>query len=73
MKLNTKGLVEADSVRNAERVVVKRKENETIKLRLVKTRIQRKVEIGQVAIINDREFLRVDSRKFKGYYWIEIE
>ena len=73
MKLNTKGLVEADSVRNAERVVIKRKENETIKLRLVKTKIQQKVEISQVAVISAREFLRVDSRKFKGYYWIEIE
>ena len=73
MKLNTKGLVEADSVRNAQRVVIKRKESETIKLRLVKTKIQQKVEIGQVAVISAREFLRVDSRKFKGYHWIEIE
>jgi len=72
MKLNTIGLVEAQSVKNAERVLIKRKENETVKLRLANTRNYGKVRIGQIALIDDREFLRVDSSKFKGSTWLEV-
>ena len=72
MKLNINGLVESQSVQNAERILLKRKENETMKLKLANARNNGKVQIGQIALIDDREFLRVDSRKFKDFYWLEV-
>ena len=73
MKVNSKGLVEAPSVEHVKRVRLRRKESDTIKLRLANARNYGKVQIGQVAVIDDREFLRVDSSKFKGSTWLEIE
>ena len=73
MKLNSQGLVEAVSVQNIERVFLKRKESEPIKLKLAKARNYGKVQIGQIAVIDGREFLRVDPSKFNGSAWLEIK
>jgi len=73
MKLNSQGLVEAVSVQNIERVFLKRKESDPIKLRLATARNYGKVQIGQIAVIDGREFLRVDPSKFNGSAWLEIK
>ena len=73
MKVNSKGLVEASSVRDAKRISLKLKESDTLRLRLIKARNYRKVLKGEIAVIDDREFLRVTPSEFNGPAWLEIE
>ena len=73
MKPNSQGLVESASVQDAKRVLLKRRESDTIKLRLTTARNYGKVQIGQIAVVDGREFLRVDPSKFNGSAWLEIK
>jgi len=73
MKINSKGLVESSSVRDVERILLKCTESDTLKLKLAKARNYGKVKNGQIAVIDGREFLKVDSRRFNGSAWLEIE
>lgn len=71
MELNANGLVKSASVRDVKRVVLKLKEGQQIRHCLALAR-NGKVRRGEIAVLGDREWLRVDSSEFHGSAWIEI-
>lgn len=72
MEINSQGLIESSSIENIVRIILKRRKNETITDRLMKARHDGTVKSGQIAVLGDKEYLRVDARKFKGAVWIEV-
>lgn len=73
MELDSKGLIKAASVRHFQRVVLKRRETQTIKEKLLSARNYGKVQLNQVAVVDGKEFLRVKPNEFNGSAWIEIQ
>lgn len=73
MEINTRGLVDSVSVQNARRVSLKLRETDTIKSRLCRARRSQTVKPGEIAVIEDREFMRVDGIRSKSIFWIEVE
>jgi hypothetical protein len=73
MKLNPNGSVKAASVRHFQRVVLKRRETQSIKEKLINARNYGKVQLHQIAVVDDREFLRVKPDRFNGSVWIEVQ
>ena len=71
MELDEKGLVKSSSVREVKRIRLKQLEHDRIRYRLAIAR-RGQVRVGEIAVIGDREWLRVDSQQFKGLAWIEI-
>lgn len=73
MELNSKGLVESASVSGLKRIHLKRKDNETVKYRLAVARTCGKVQVGEIAVFDDRQWLRVRAADFHGAAWIELD
>ena len=73
MKFNSNGTINAASVQLLERVVLNSKEGERVKDVLVKAKNHGKVKIGQIAVLGNKEWLRVRSDKFNGSPWVEIQ
>lgn len=73
MELNSNGSVKASSVRHFRRVVLKIRETQTIKEKLSNAKNYGKVQLNQIAVLGDKEFLRVSPHKFNGSAWIEIQ
>ncbi len=73
MELNSNGLVKLSSVQNVKRVYLKRKESETVKEKLANARNYGKVKLGEIAKFDNKEWIRVDPRKFNGSAWIELQ
>lgn len=73
MELNPNGLVKAASVRHFERVILKRRETQTTKEKLINARNYGKVKLNQIAVVDGREFLRVKPDQFNGSVWIEVQ
>jgi hypothetical protein len=73
MKFNLNGTISASSVQNIKRVVLHSKEGERVKDVLVKAKNHGKVKIGQIAVLGDKEWIRVRPDKFNGSPWIEIQ
>jgi hypothetical protein len=59
MELNPNGSIKAASVRHFQRVILKRRETQSIKEKLTNARNYGKVQLHQIAVVDDREFLRV--------------
>lgn len=72
MELNPNGTVRADSVRDIKRITLKLRESQTIKYRLFVGR-RGAVRLGEIAVLGDREFIRVNPADFQGSAWIEIQ
>ena len=72
MELNQDGTISARSVQEIKRINIKPKENQSIKYRLATVRRGR-VRLGEIAVIGDREWLRVNPDDFHGAAWIEIQ
>ena len=72
MEINERGLVTAASVREARRIVLKPLECETVRHRLATVRRGR-VKLGEIAVLGDRQWLRVNPLDFHGSAWIEVE
>ncbi len=73
MELNHNGPVKATCVRHFQRVVLKRRETQSIKEKLINARNYGKVRLHQIAVVGDREFLRVKPDRFNGSVWIEVQ
>jgi len=73
MELNSNGSVKSSSVQQFKRVVLKRRESQTIKEKLTDARNYGKVQLNQIAVIDGKEFLRVKPQKFNGSAWIEVQ
>jgi len=73
MEFNLNGTIKAMSVRYNQRIVLNSREGELIRDVLVKAKNQGKVKVGQVAVFENREWLRVLPHKFNGSPWIEIQ
>lgn len=72
MEFNLDGTISRRLVETLKRVFIKPKEGEQIKTALVKAKNQNKVKIGQIAVIDEREWLRLPLRDYNGAVWIEI-
>ena len=72
MELNLDGTVSRNSVRHLKRVLIKLKEGEQIRDALVKAKNQSKVKVGQIAVIDEREWLRLSPYNYNGAVWVEI-
>lgn len=73
MELNSNGLVVSASVSESKRIRLKRKDNETVKQRLSVARTRGRVQLGEVAVFDDRQWLRVKASDFNGAAWIELD
>lgn len=73
MELNSNGSIKSASVRHFQRVILKRRETQSIKEKLTNARNYGKVQLHQIAVIDDREFLRVKPDQFNGSAWIEVQ
>ncbi len=73
MKFNLNGTISAPSVRHIERVVLNSREGERVKDALVKAKNHGRVKIGQIAVLENKEWMRVRADKFNGCLWIEIQ
>jgi hypothetical protein len=73
MEFNPNGSIKSSSVQQFKRVVLKRRETQTIKEKLTDARNYGKVQLNQIAVIDGKEFLRVKSQKFSGATWIEVQ
>ena len=48
-------------------------ETQSIKEKLINARNYGKVQLHQIAVVDDREFLRVKPDRFNGSVWIEVQ
>ncbi len=64
VKLNFNGTVCQSSVKHLIRIELKPKEGERVKDVLVKAKNQGKVKIGQIGVIDNKEWLRVLPPRF---------
>jgi hypothetical protein len=72
VEFNADGTIKSASVRDRTRVNVRRQENDTVRFRLAVARTSGRVQLGQVAVFDEREWLRVRASKHQGSPWIEI-
>lgn len=72
MELNPDGTIKAASVREVKRVIIKPMEEQTIRYRLATVRRGR-VRLGEIAVLGDRQWLRVNPLDYHGSAWIEIQ
>ena len=73
LEFNPNGSIKGCSVSHLERVVLKRRETQTIKQMLSNARNYGKVRLHQIAVIDEKEFMRVKAEKFNGSAWIEVQ
>lgn len=73
MELNRYGFVTAASVENSKKVKLIQREYESERVTLIKAKNNQTVRVGEVAVIGNKEWLRVSATKFDGTFWIAIE
>jgi hypothetical protein len=73
MELNPTAQSKQASVRIFKRVILKCRETLSIKEKLTNARNYGKVQLHQIAVVDDREFLRVKPNRFNGSAWVEVQ
>lgn len=78
MEFNPDGTISRSSVRHLKRVLIKLRDGEQIRYALARVRSKCKIKVGEIAVIDEREWLRLSPcHNLSPYYlngtiWIEI-